>query len=603
MAKKLSQSEIEADAIKLVTEERTKWEDALVQITPEVAMTMRSAIKMFRKNYVGKFDDPNMDKNGVWIPITEQGVEDKLTDTDLDQKDLHFRATNKESRKTTSTVRAIVKTRLDQKFFGQDLDNAERSKTIDGTVVWKIWKGKDEFGKLNLMYKQLDLLNCYIDPHADNIQKAHSFIERLLLPVDEVKAMEGFVNTDDLKGATNLAKEESSGGQTQSNTKEVELFERWGLMPKYFITAKRNDTQLIQGRIVISGRGDSAKAHFIGKNTSAYKPYEENWFIKTPGSWYGRGIPQKLIGLQVYANMTKNIHIIRQKVSQLGLFKVKKGRSITPAMLKGLSVNGVIEVTDMDDIQQMVVQEASASHYRDMEEIKAMAQAVTSTVGTISPENLPASAPATTSVINDRNNKSSSTKIRETTGFWLMRMVDRHFLPIIMATTSLGEIISIVGDDSGAKDLLERAVAKEAMKELKQNYEKYGTVPTEQEFNFAFNKATAELKKGDILLSLKESFDPKNYKMRPVKAFVTNEELDAAVQIQDFLSLAGLVPEARMEIMRDVYDLLGKEAPTIDPPQPEQQQPQQGKLPKDIKGGGSLQEETTKALTNIGGVV
>lgn len=587
---------IQEEAIRFVEEKRVAWESAIVQITPKASMHMRDAIQVFRKNYQGMFDSTDKNKTHIWVPITETAVEDAVKTFDLDQKDINFRATNREGRATTAVVRSVVKNRLDHKFFGQDLDQAERSLAIDGTVVWKVWKGKNEFGKMDVMYKQIDLLNFYIDPHADSIQAAGSVIERVILPIDDVLNDPELENTKDLKPRDTLARDGITGVQTSSKTDEVELFELHGLIPKRFLTGNKDDKGSVEGRIVISGRGDNQRLHLVAKNTKGYKPYEEAWYTRVPGQWYGRGIAQKVLGLQTWANMVKNMHITRQRVSQLGLFKIKKNSGITPQMLKSLTVNGAIQVQNMDDIEQMAVQEASMSHYKDMDDITRFTQAVTSTVSAVSAENLPSSAPATTTVINDRNNKSAHTLIREGIGFWLQRLMDRHMTPIILQTTSVGDIISIMGDDEAIVDIIDRAVAGKAMKKMK---ERYPFVPTEQELVMAMEKAKNTMKKSEILLELRQSFDPKNYEMRPTKSFVTNEEMDPTVMVQNLLSILQIAPEAKNEIVKDMYDLMGMEAPKM-----LATQPQQGGQPKEApQMQSSLQEITTQANTNVGSAV
>ena len=59
MAKKTKiQSDIEAEAIRIVDTERTNWEDAVCYITENVGFRMRPLIRTLRKNYWGVFDQP-----------------------------------------------------------------------------------------------------------------------------------------------------------------------------------------------------------------------------------------------------------------------------------------------------------------------------------------------------------------------------------------------------------------------------------------------------------------------------------------------------------------------------------------------------------------
>jgi len=583
--------EIKNEAIELVNTEVAEWETATANVTKNVRWKVRDSIETFRKNYWGVFDNPV--EGMVWLPVTEQAVENTIKNFDLDAKDLRQRAKNKHSRQFASVARAVIKDKLDKKFFGQDLDEAERSLAIDGTFVWKTWKGKNKEGKMDLMYEDVDLLNFYIDPLAKSIQETDAVIERSTPTVKEFKMISELANTEDVVGEERVAVYGDQGESFYTGkSNRVEVFERWGLMPKYFITGNKKDTEQIEGRIVTSGRGKSSKVHLIAKNPKGKKPYEECWYTKVPGRWYGRGVAEKVLPFQLWANMVKNIHIKRQKLAQLGIWKIRKGSGITPKILKGMEVNGAIQVNNMDDLEQVVMQEASQAGYQDMEDIKRWVEGVTSAVGSISPESLPSSAPATTTVINDRNNKSTFTLIREGIGFFLQRWMDRHAKEIIFEITPIGDILSIEGDDGLAKDLLERIVAKEALVQLERFY-KQGIVPTEIEVERAFDKALKKLKGEEILVTLNDVMEAGSFE---TITYVTNEEMDISVMVQNIISMLPYIsPESQGEYIEEAFDMMGINAPKIAPPQ----QPQDPELAPDNQAM-SEQQISTSALTAVG---
>lgn len=588
--------DIQNEALNLVNDERSEWESALTQVTSKVQFKTRDAIETFRKNYWGVFDTPNPE--AVWMPVTEQAVEDSFKNMDLDLKDLRQIAQYPNSKKFTAIARVVIKNKLADKFFGEDLDLLERSLCIDGTAIWKTWKGKNKEGKMDLMYSQVDLLNFYIDPLAKSIYEADAVIERSTPTIKDFKAIEELENTEDMGGSENVLVYGNNGlPQKTGKTKHVEAFERFGLMPKYFITGdKENDTKLIEGRIVTSGTGKDKKLHLIAKNTDGIKPYEEAWYKRIPGRWYGRGVAEMVLSFQVWANMVKNIHITRQKVSQLGIFKVKKGSNITPQMLKGMSVNGAISVNNMDDIEQMVMQEASLAHYEDMKDIKQWVEGVTSAVSAISPENLPASAPATTSVINDRNNKSAFTTIREGLGGFLQRWADRHAKPIIFKLTKMGEVISLLGEDA-PKELIEQIVARNTIKALTKSYEK-GIVPTKIEVERAMARAVQSMKGKEIMVTMEDVMEAGNFKTRTV---VTNEIMDIAVTVQNIISLLPYInPNDTSEYVAEVFDLMGLTPPSSSPEA--QNAPVEGETEQAPNPAQTLQGLTTKANTVQGGL-
>lgn len=562
--------DIQKEALALVESERVEWDNAYTQVTKKVMFKTKDAIETFRKNYWGVFDDSSPEK--VWIPVTEQAVEDSVKNIDLDLKDMRQRALNQNSRKFNNIARVIIHTKLAEKFFGEDMDYLQRSLAIDGTVVWKTWKGKNKEGKMDLMYEQVDLLNFYIDPLAKSIYETDAVIERStptikqFMELPDLENKEEAIATNDVRVYGNNGLAEFSG-----ETKRVEVYERWGLMPEYFVTGvkpKEGESKLIEGRIVTSGTGSSSRLHLIARNPRGLKPYEEAWYKRMPGRWYGRSVAEMVVGFQLWANMIKNIHITRQKVSQLGLWKIRKGSGVTPQMLKGMSVNGAIPVTNMDDLEQIAIQESSPTHFRDMEDIKTWVQAVTSAVSAISPESLPASTPATTAVLNDRNNKSSFTLLRESLGGFFERWMDRQAKEIIFEITKVGDVLSMFGKEAPA-ELVDQIVNRNAIVSLNEMYKK-GIVPTQQELERAMARARQEIKNKDVMITLSDVLKAGDFKTKTV---VTNEQIDIAVTVQNIIALIPYIAEQdRAEHIATVFDLMGLPAPTASSTQPQTNQ-------------------------------
>jgi len=586
---KISQ-DIQDKAIALVFKEKTAWEDATAYITPKVAFNMRTLVETLRKNYYGIFDkpkDPQTGLNKIWMPFTERAVEDTVKNYDIDQKDMNFRAKNTEAIPTTQIVRGIVQDRLDKMFFGEKLDRMERSLAIDGTVVWKTWEGKDKHGKKVLKTEQIDLLNIFIDPTAKSIQDTESMIERAIMNKKEISMQEGWTNTGDISWEKNL-QENNTANSGHNEVDKIEVYERWGLMPKCFITGNTEDDELIEGQIVVSGiDAESAVLHVIRKNTKGWKPYEEAWYTRVPGRWYGRGPAEKVMFLQIWGNTVKNIHINRQRVSQLGLFKIKKNSGITPQMLSRLPVNGAIKVNSMDDIEQMVMQEASSASYRDMDDIDSWTKSITSAFEAVTGESLPSSMPATNAVLQDRNAKSAFKMVQEGIGMFLQRWMDRHALPIIIKTTSSKEIIRVISDDAKIGDFLDRVIALEALKTLEEVEARGEGVPSEADLSQSMEVATQSLKKrGDVFVELKDIIIPNNYE---TKFYVTAEEMDIALNVSNLINMMNIAPEYRDSMVRQAFDLMG-----MDIPQKAEVQQQPGQA-KELQVPETLQSLTTNA--------
>lgn len=579
---KKKQSALEADianaCIAIVNEEKTNWEDAVIFVTEKVGFKMRELIRILRKNYWGVFDQPidkNTGREKIWIGLIMATIENWVKNGDMDAKDIGFIARTKDGIATTQLTRLIVKDYLDKMYFGETVDTDQRSVLIDGTVVWKTW---EQGGKLKR--KTIDLLNFYIDPTEEDIQSAYRVTERALLLPSQFRGMKGWKNVEGLKGVQVLSKNESDQANfgTKTTAQYRDTWETWGKIPKWLLTGdkKADDAyEEIDGHIVVSGlESTDPKLHLVEENKNKdrlgniIKPYEEWRATKIANRWYGLGVAERILALQEYLNTIINIRVNRAFVSQLGLFKIKKGKGITAQTLNRLPVNGAIQVSDMDDIQQFPVSEMGQSSYNDEEVIKYWAQQIASSQPVSSGEQLPASATATSAAIANTNAKSGYTLFKEGTGFFFERWIDRHALKTIVKSTKKGDLLRLISDDENYKEIVEKIA-------LMNVYEALDTspyTPTEQELQIAIANEEDRLRKSpqvfieqvqDVLASAVDT-----------KVKVTNEDLDTSVTIANLLQMMQFEvnnPEALEQSKKMVYDLMGLPAPKTSPVQPAQQ--------------------------------
>lgn len=607
MAKKID-IDIAQEAITLIKREKTQWESSTAFITEKVAFNMRNLIRQVRKNYWGVFEtpiDPITGRKKIWIPLSETMVENVVKNIDIDTKDINFRAKNNNAIPLTHVARSSVKNRLDDMYFGEDLDEFERQLSIDGTAIWKtIEVNKD--GKKTFEIKNVDLLNFYIDPTAKSIQEAESVIERALMTPDEVSKMKGWVNNKNVEGKLNLNRNDAEFNTVVSAVRSeagklVEVFERWGLMPLSFITGKDKDKDtFVHGRIIASNIESDAKIHLIELNkrkdengSVGLKPYEEAWLTRIPGRWYGKGVCEKLLMLQLYLNTIVNIRVSRSYVSQLGIFKIKRGSGITPQMIGRLATNGAVAVQDMDDIQQMVMQEASQASYNDEQNIQSWSERLTSAFQVVTGEQLPASTTATVGAIQAQNAQSQFTLIKEGVGMFLQRWLKRHALPILVKDFKKSDIVSLTGDIQQLQEFDDLVIKKLTDQEIEKMI-KDGKEVTIQEIQEAEEEAREELAKmGDVRFA--EIFDNINISDFDVQVFVTNEETDKSVLVQNLVSVLQVAPEFREQIIQNIFDLMGLRF------KPLQQSQVQGLPPQQQEGQASSSvDQITQALTAQG---
>lgn len=584
LSKKLANKEIDAAAIAVVRGEKARWEVATAFITDRVSFKMRNLIRTCRKNYYGVFDQP-FDQNTmlekIWYPLTEINVEAVVKNIDLSQKDINFRAKHPNGYGVTDIVRGFVKDKLGRMHFGQDLKDSTRMKCIDGTVVWKTYK---EYGKMQR--RTVDLLNIYIDPTSPSIQQAYRFTERSLLLPEEMQSMTGWRNLEEIDENVPEGIPQTDpywmnrATGANSNVKMWDVYETWGKIPKSLITGLRDDKDIeVEGHIVVSGIDSPGheRCHLIELNNKKnrkgeyVKPYEEDWYTRVPNRWYGRGIAEKLLTLQIYANIVFNVRINRSRISQLGLFKIKKGAGVTPQMLSRLQSNGAVVLNNLEDLEQLEIQEVGMTSYKDEDVINQMSERLTNAFEVVTGEALPSSTPATNAAIQNQNAKSGFSIIKETTGIFIQRWMDNHALPILAEELTAGEIVRIAGDEDNFNEIVDRVLMFSAKEALEAHWNQ-GYFPDPQEFQMEMDSARERMMRGGIFVRLLKDIIIDEI---DTEVYVTNEDLDVTTTVTNLMTMMQAAPQYSDAIVKQTFDLLGLGQPKANQ-QPMAPQPGQG---------------------------
>lgn len=585
------QTQIEQEAINLIRNKKAQWETATAFVTEKVAFQMRNLIRQLRKNYWGIFDQPNDPITGqkkIWIPMTESLVESVVKNIDLDTKDINFRAKKAEAIGLAGLVRSAVKNELDYIGFGEALDELTRTLAIDGTAVWKTMEVYSEERKRKCVrIVPVDLLNFYIDPTVRSIAEADFVIERAIMSVDEIKEMD-WLNTD-VEGVTNLFRSDGESYLNYEQTTSVparEVYEGWGKFSKFLITGDSKDKDKIEeGHIIVSSAGSDWTVHLIEK--SEKKPYEEAWYTRVPNRWYGRGVAEKVMMLQTWINIIANVRKIRATVSQLGLFKIRRGSGITPQSLSRLASNGAITVQTMDDIEQMVMQDASPASYRDEENVMSWSRQVTGAFEAITGESLPSSTTATIGAIQNRNASSQFVLIKEGMGMFLERWIKNQSAPIILSNLKRGDVIRYYPEHLEEFD--KQILAQELYDEVKR-IDDAGEFVDPMQVQSTYQLALSKLQNSDQrFIELDDVLDIFDY---DVAVQITNENYDPGVAIQNLVQMLPAVPEFRLQIVQEIFDKMGMTPPRLT---------QQGQMTPPVSAGQqNPQEVTTQANTGEG---
>lgn len=591
--------DIGKEVIEAVRSEWKNYDNALVFVTDKVAFNIRALIKTLRKNYWGIFDnekDPVSGMKMTWIPLTEWICDTFVKNADRDQKDVRVKSKRTAYVGLTMLVRNLITNWMDENIFGEELDETERQIAIDGSGIKKIYKGYDDKGKATVVMCDVDILNTYFDFTVKSIHEAPRFTERSLKFPGDLEQMDGWKNTKGITGSqslhptdTNLSA--STTPSVPSGARMVDVWESWGKYPKYFITGKKEDVEQIDMHLVVSGlqgRAENARWHLVETNPTGLKPYEECHTKRIKGRWLSRGPAESVMMIQGWLNMIVNIRKIRASVSQLGIFKLKKNAGVSPQNVSRMAANGFIQVNSMDDLEQLVVQEASMSSYKDEEVGVNWAKLVTSSFESVTGEATAASKSATGLVIESKAAGSTFLMYKKAIGFFLTRMMNRHILPIMQEMLTLGEVVRISGSPEELAQYDEAVVNFVAKDKLAQEIENGNQFDPAQVFaEIDRIKALMKTRLGKDRYSELGKIDLSKY---GTKIYIGEESFDAEIMANNLTKILSVVPQYQDVVVKEVFDIMGLDSSKIPdrPPMPATETPMPG-------GPTSVQKQFTAA--------
>lgn len=562
----------EQEAIETINQERSAWDDESVFLTDKISYLMRNVVKKARKFYYGIFDVPKDETTGedkTWVPLTEWSVESVVKSIDLDTKDILIQPETPSAVRVTAMVRAILLVYMKKMNFGQLLNDFTRVLARDGTVVIKTVEKMDKnTGRKMISSKIVDLLNIWIDPAVDSIQDAPAIIERSFMTEADLNDYKDvWMNLDYVTFATVVPNIVDTWGSSRGKVPYVEVWERWGKIKKSWVTKdyKDNDTW-IDGHIITSGARGANVCHLLRENPrkDGVKPYEEGWYKRVDGRWFGRGIAEMLFGLQEYTNQVVNTRKNNSLILQNGIFVIRKGGGLTPDIMSSMVAGGAIPVTDINrDIKQLQVQDFRQSSYTDEDKISLYADRVTGAFDINRGEAGRASASATATLTQDRNIRDTFVLIQEGIGFLAERLILRQYIPMMENILKPSDIVRMTGDIASLEAIDDDIIQKRS-DDYEQNYiENSGFVPTPEEldsFKSKQKKVLAGMGKQRFVTYLRGIFDEDV----DVDVTVTDERFNRVVAVQklnDMLIAYSRLPVASHldtdAIMREMLNYMG----------------------------------------------
>ncbi len=564
--------DFEIEALSTINEEKESWDNREVFITDKVSYVMKNVIEQARKYYMGVFDSPHDEVTGedkIWVPITETAVEQVRKSIDLDTKDILIEPARKSAVNIAPLIRALIQNLFVKINFGALLNEISTTIARDGTVVVKsLIDVNPHTGKEEIRSYIVNLLNLWCDPHARSLQETAVIERSLISEFDAESHKDGWDNVDKISFSTETPSlEDLYDASTTGKLPYAEIYERWGMIKKSWITKKSADNDTwVEGHIVSSGMSGAQVLHLIRENPreDGRKPYEEAWFRKIDNRWFGRGIPEMLFGLQEYANIIVNTRKMNNLVLQNGIFLIRRGSPVTPDMLSSITAGGGIQVGDIDrDIKQLPVNDYRASSYVDEDRVNIMADRVSGAFDITRGEVGKASASATATLERSRNIRDTFVIIQEDIGFFIGRLIEKQYIPMMKEVMNTDDIIKVTGD-ADALSFIDNAIVESRKNNyIKLQQAKTGFRPEQikiDEFVQSQLEDLGKMGKRRFITYFKEIFDEEV----DIEVHITDEKFDRIVavqQLRDALIVYSRLPVASKldtdAILREMFNIMG----------------------------------------------
>lgn len=550
----------EAEAISLLTMEKSSFEEGEVWVTDKVAYVMRDVVKRARKNYFGIYDneyDPITGRKKVWVPMTEWIVDTILKNIDIDTKDIRVYAKKREASFGADVFRYILRNKLDKVRFGTVLNKTLRNMVTDGTAIMKVWKEGRE-----LKVKTIDRLSLYCDPSVESLDESSGITEVNTLTIPEFRDYKHWANIKEVEGATNVDKTNvqirgTSPLATGTQVPYVKVYERYGYASKFILTGNEDDREEYVYLLIVASNIDvSPVVHYI-KEVKGH-PYQEFKMKDLLNRFDGRGAPEMVFAIQEYVNEVVNTRRAGARIIQMGMWRVDP--SVTDKQLKNLHSTSAIKAPQ-GAIERINSGTVDPSAYRDEEIGYMWGQRVT---GTQREDEIAASKPATNALIEERGASKGYGLVIENFLLALAKVLEEKMVPIIVDLLTPDELIRITGDPMDLRKIQEpfvrnlvRSKNQQAIQEIAQPL-----YVTKEEEDEEVERVMLEMEaQGEIryVEVFKEAFST-DYEIDidpaedMVNRAILSQQLNTALST---LVSAGVPATELKDVMSEMFDTLG----------------------------------------------
>ena len=562
----MTKKEIQGEILQVLTEEITKYEEAIFQISRNKSMRMRYLWDMIRENYYGVFKKEKdlVGQQKIFFPLTEALVWENVKNIDIDTKDINVRGNNPSQYGIANITRNLVRDWMEKNCFGEQINKDLMIFALDGHLIKKKLLASDEYSKkTTLKTETIDIRNIFKDQSGGSLHE-DNFIERSVQSVSYLQdAFKGkWINLDKIKGETNIPEIHNEDRPEEGTSPEIDLYERWGKIPKSWLTGRKSDCNTwVNGRVVASGLVSGTPLVHRVEEWNKVRPYEEAKFEDAPGRWAGRGIGEKVLYLQMYLNTIYNVRRNNNLQMMNQLFQFREGSGVTPDKISRLLAGGAIGVQTIGDIARIDTRNINFNESISEEQNAiSVANRLASSQEASTGEALPSSTPATNAIIQARAVKTSFQLRQEKFGLYLSKLFKRQLLPDFWKIYKKSDILRLMGEEETNK--IKRKLTKYYTDKF---ITERGQITPQEADRIAEEVKKQIQEREDLWIELD---DLKDVDKLDISFYITDETFDKATILQNLqqvlIAYKGLATdENSMVILRNMFDIMGLDSETL----------------------------------------
>jgi len=471
---------------------------------------------------------------------------------DVDVKDFRLIEKDYNSQFKVKLFENELKQWFKKKNFSKVLNELAEELPIFGSVVVKKVKNDIQI---------VDLRKLFLDPTVEKIQDSNFIIQVHYLTETELRKKRGvWDNVDILLTRKEFKKEkeafENKGEVKQEQEEYFKIYERYGEVPKSWITGKEKDSNeyvrslfIVADAFNVDKKGNENGLVLFKAEWHKEYPFKDCHYSKIKGRWLGYGVVEELFPVQERINELANLKRVSMAISSMHLFQ-RAGSGFIKNLLTDLENGDVINVGQAP-IQPIVNEERNLAAFQS-EEIRwdTLADRQTFSYDVVRGESLPATTPATNAIIQSQAATSVFGFKRENFVIFLREVIKDFVLPEAKKEIEKGEVVRITGQDVEYFDnkILEMATEKYKIDYLNST----GFLPEEEEIEKQKEKLRNELKRIGFVRFLKKNTDFYNDIDFDFDIVVDNENFEPQVLMNNLQSILPLLQQMKDPVIRKV---------------------------------------------------